>query len=164
MDSKTGYTYNFSVYTGKSENVTNGLGYVVMGLCKQIFGQGYKLFTDNFYTSVPLFQDLLKEKISACGTMILNRKGIPEDLKNTKQFNKKGSQRGKMRWVRRGNLGFLQWKDNKVVTILTTMHKNLSGKLFYKSKVNGQFRELHVPQSQAIKDYNMHMGGVDRSD
>ena len=80
---------------------------------------------------------------------------------NTKQFNKKGSQRGKTRWVRRGNLGFVQWKDHKVVTILTTMHKNLSGKLFCKrrSKVNGQFRELHVPQPQMIRDYNIHMGG-----
>ena len=99
-DSKTGYTYNFSVYTGKAENrnSTNGLGYeVVMDLCKQIFGQGYKLFTDNFYTSVQLFEDLLKHKVTACGTMLLNRKGVPMELKNTKEFNKKGTQRGKMR-------------------------------------------------------------------
>ena len=69
-----------------------------MDLCKQIFGQGYKLFTDNFYTSVQLFEDLLKHKVTACGTMLLNRKGVPMELKNTKEFNKKGTQRGKMRW------------------------------------------------------------------
>ena len=168
-DSKTGYTYNFSVYTGKAENrnSTNGLGYeVVMDLCKQIFGQGYKLFTDNFYTSVQLFEDLLKHKVTACGTMLLNRKGVPMELKNTKEFNKKGTQRGKMRWVRRGNVGFVQWKDNKIVTILTTMHKNLSGRLFCRrrNKMNGQYRELNVSQPEVIKDYNLHMGGVDKSD
>ena len=45
------------------------------------------------------------------------------------------------------------------------MHKNLSGKLFCKrrSKINGQFRELNVAQPEVIRDYNMHMGGVDKS-
>ena len=169
-DSITGYTYNFLVYTGKSgdrDRHANGLGYeVVMSLSKQLLNQGYKLFTDNFYTSVKLFEDLLQNKTSACGTILLNRKGIPASLKNVNYFKKSGKQRGKMRYLREKNLGFVQWQDNKIVSILTTMHKNLSNKVLCKrrSKVNGNFRELNVAQPLVIKDYNTFMGGVDRSD
>ena len=55
------YTYDFLVYTGKSDEIYNhGLGYsVVMKLMKTLLNQGYHLFFDNFYTSVKLLNDLL---------------------------------------------------------------------------------------------------------
>ena len=65
----------------------NGLAYdVVMGLCKSVFGQGYRLYMDNYYTSIKLFLALLKQKIVACGTILLNRKDIPANFKNTNIF------------------------------------------------------------------------------
>jgi hypothetical protein len=36
---------------------------------------------DNFFSSPELFDDLTKKKINCCGTVRLNRKGIPEDLR-----------------------------------------------------------------------------------
>ena len=52
VDSITGYTCNFEVYLGRKEKSQFGLGYdAVMKLCKHLFGMGYKLFVDNFYTS-----------------------------------------------------------------------------------------------------------------
>lgn len=165
-DSITGYTWNFDVYLGKRENTGFGLGYtVVMNLCKNLFRQGYKLFMDNFYTSIQLFIDLLKEGIVACGTILANRKGFPKELKDYKNFNKVND-RGAMRCMRQGNVGFIQWKDNKVVNIITTMHKKLTERMFCqrRTKVNGEFRHVHVSQPLAISDYNKFMGGVDRSD
>ena len=71
-----------------------------------------------------------------------------------------------MRWVRLGPVGCLQWKDNKVVSMLTTMHKNISQRIFcsQRAKVNGNFRKLEVSQPEVVRDYNKYMGGVDRSD
>lgn len=96
--------------------------------------------------------------------MISNRKGFPVGLKDTKDFNKQN--RGEMRWVREGNLGFVQWKDNKTVNVLTTMHKSVTERGFCERriKVNGEFRRVQVRQPSVIKDYNSYMGGVDKSD
>ena len=169
-DSSNGYTYNYEVYTGRvvdQENKSqNGLAYdVVMGLCKSVFGQGYRLFMDNYYTSIKLFLALLQKKIVACGTILLNRKDIPVNFKNTKEFNK-NSHRGSMRWIRIGNLGLIQWKDNKIVTVLTSIHKNLSERFFCsrRVKIHNEFRKMEVRQPGVVRDYNTHMGGVDRSD
>ena len=79
-DSSNGYTCNFKVYLGRKIHSKFGLAYdVVMNLCKHLYNQGYKLFMDYFNTSVQLFIDLLSKKISACGTMICNRKGFPAE-------------------------------------------------------------------------------------
>ena len=68
-----------------------------------------------------LFLDLLKRKILACGTVICNRKGFPEELKDVKQWEKI-SERDDMRWIRLEEVLALQWRDNKTVSVLTTIH------------------------------------------
>ncbi|KAK3757312.1 hypothetical protein RRG08_066208 [Elysia crispata] len=62
-------------------------------------------------------QDLQK----ACGTMIVNRKGFPISLKDVKQWASK-AKRGDMRWERDEDLLYVQWNDNKPVTLLSTFH------------------------------------------
>eukprot|EP00795_Rhopilema_esculentum_P005703 gene5703-10952_t len=55
--SKTSYTYAFDVYLGKrgTKPSAMGIGYdVVVGLMADLTGQGYRVYTDNFYTSIPL--------------------------------------------------------------------------------------------------------------
>ena len=68
-------------------------------------------------------------------------------------------------WVREGNLDFIQWKD-KTVNVLTIMHKFVtdSGFCERRVKVNGQLRKVQVRQPTVIKDYNLYMGRVDKSD
>jgi len=85
-DSSTGYTYDFDVYLGKKTASSGfGLAYdVVMNLVQSLVHQGYHLFFDNFYTSVQLLRDLIGKGIRACGTIIANRKGFPQQLKNVK--------------------------------------------------------------------------------
>ena len=165
--SVTGYTYDYSVYLGKSVmKSVFGLGYdVTMNLCKSLFGQGYKLFIDNFYTSAVLLKALLKKKTLACGTINAGRKGFPDGLKNVKGFR---GNRGDVRWIRDGDVGYLQWKDNKVVSFASTMHKNMvkrsSNVCKRRVKVDGQYRQIIVRQPQLVQDYNMNMCGVDKSD
>lgn len=78
-ESTTGYTWDFEVYWGKSEEKSVfGLAYdVVMRLAKKLYQQGYRLFFDNFYTSVTLLKALFTKLITACGTAHQNRKDFP---------------------------------------------------------------------------------------
>ena len=64
-DSATGYTYEFYVYTKKTNEVyPNGFGYhVVMKLMQPMLNQDY---VDKIYTSVTLLVDLYAQNTPAC--------------------------------------------------------------------------------------------------
>ena len=164
-DSLTGYTWDFEVYTGKSTKACSsfGLAYdVVMRLCTSLLYQGYRLFVDNFYTSIRLLLDLFKKGMHACGTVRQNRRGFPSIMKD--QWEKK-AERGNMRWVRQDELLTVQWKDSKCVTLMSTMH-NASNYSFVhrRLKENDKFRKILVRQPSIISSYNINMAGVDKSD
>lgn len=69
----------FQVYTGKTTSSGGkGLAHsVVMDLMQR---KGHKLFVDNFYSSIPLFLELLENGTFATGTFVAGRKGFPEEL------------------------------------------------------------------------------------
>ena len=71
-DSMNGYTWGWHLYTGKEDgHMEHGLAHrVVMQLVddERLEGKGYIVFTDNFYTSPSLFQDLTEKGFGACGT------------------------------------------------------------------------------------------------
>ncbi|CAG5053672.1 unnamed protein product [Parnassius apollo] len=80
-DSKTGYLYQFQIYTGKTDNTAEeGLGCrVVLDLCQNVPEDTFIVF-DNFFTSLPLLEILYSEKIYAVGTIRANRKGLPPEI------------------------------------------------------------------------------------
>jgi len=77
-DNKTGYLWNFIVYTGKSADqvVSDLLSFsrVVMDLLMGLLGKGYCLVTDNYNTCHVLYKKLLEQKTDAYGTVRLGRK------------------------------------------------------------------------------------------
>ena len=167
-DSSNGYTVDFNVYIGKAvghEVSENGLGYdVVMRLIQPFLDQGYHLFVDNFYTSVTLFKDLFARGVPATGTIRETRRDFPPGLKNSKEWAK-GLNRGDIRWERDPPCLSLQWVDNKVVSLLTTIdNANDLVHVTRKTKSAGVWSTKEVPQPQAISTYNKYMNGVDRSD
>ncbi|KAK0066874.1 piggyBac transposable element-derived protein 3, partial [Biomphalaria pfeifferi] len=111
-----------------------------------------------------LLKDLLLKGICACGTILKNRKGFPNALKDVKTFEK-NSNRGDMRWVRDDEILTTQWRDNKTVSVMSNF-MTANGYSFVKrrTKINGEYRELLVKQPSIIKEYNVYMGGVDKSD
>ena len=51
-ESKTGYTYNWSIYTGKEDNSYGLLAqHVVLTLVQTLHHQGFHLYFDNLYAS-----------------------------------------------------------------------------------------------------------------
>ena len=143
----------------------NGLGYdVVMKLVAPLRNQGYHLYFDNFYTSVKLVKDLFQVLIPATGTAAENRRGFPETMKKGQQWARRKA-RGSMRWDRDGVCLAQQWKDNRSVTILTSIdNANDFVMVARKEKVGGVWRNINVKQPKAIEHYNNYMNAVDRSD
>jgi hypothetical protein len=123
-DSLNGYTCDFEVYIGKNDTnppTENGLGYdVVMRLVRRLLNQGYRVFFDNFYTSVKLVKDLFQNGTPSCGTVAENRVDFPKSMKGKKSWAKK-AKRGDMRWERLDCCLVQQWKDNKAVSILSSI-------------------------------------------
>lgn len=70
-DSATGYVLDTMIYTGKEgPAVSRDLAMrVVLKLVEPYVDKGYRLFVDNWYTSVPLFLELERRGILACGTV-----------------------------------------------------------------------------------------------
>ncbi|XP_027894239.1 piggyBac transposable element-derived protein 4-like isoform X4 [Xiphophorus couchianus] len=164
-DSRTGYTWNFFIYQGKSAVVREeGLGTTsVMDLMDfGLLGKGYHLYVDNFYSSPYLFQKLASNSTAACGTIRGNLVGFPKTTLNNLL---RSAQRGEMRWIRKDGLLFIKWKDTKEVTVCSTFHKSFSGatvKRRVKEAGHWVMKDISVPDS--VKDYNKFMGGVDLSD
>lgn len=154
-DSSNGYTVDFNVYIGKAagrEVSTNGLGYdIVMKLIKPFLHQGYNLSFDHFYTLAQLVKDLFVLGVPSTGTVSENRKGFPETLKSSKQWAK-SVERGAMQWERTGPYLAIQWKDDKVVSHLTTIdNASEHAQVKRRAKTNNVIRELTIPQPHAIK-------------
>jgi hypothetical protein len=144
-DSISKYIWNFEIYCGKTgnphevcinndsvdeevlldgQNSGKGLGLqgrnVVKELMKDLTGQGHIVTTDNFYTSVPLFVDLLQNGIMATGTLRVDRKYIPKSM-----FAKSVTKNQKMGWLdyrmhRSRKISCTVWKDKKNVLLLST--------------------------------------------
>ena len=116
----TGYMYASAVYIGNNETKSgNPFGYdVVIKLCSFISQQGYHVYFDNFFTSLPLISALLAMGIVACGTFLDNRRGFLPEFKDKSWF--KAAARGSMRWLRVDGILHMQWKDNKVCLIVVS--------------------------------------------
>ncbi len=164
-DSSTAYTWNFFVYTGKRVSSTGqGLSYTaVMDLLSfPLLGRGYTLFTDNFYTSPTLFQDLAKKNIGCCRTIRKNRVGFPQTL-NIDLPRK--AEKGDLQWIRNSKFLFVKRMDTREVTMCSSVHEAFSGQTVMRTvKEAGVWQTKSIPVPDAVVDYNRNMGGVDTSD
>ena len=76
-----GYVKAFQMYTGKEKTADTGKGLahrVVTELVVPHFShRNHVIYMDNFFASLPLFADLAKFGIYACGIYRSNRVGFP---------------------------------------------------------------------------------------
>uniref|UniRef100_A0A2H1W609 SFRICE_037012 n=1 Tax=Spodoptera frugiperda TaxID=7108 RepID=A0A2H1W609_SPOFR len=155
-DAKTGYLYQFEVYTGKGDGTENeGLGYnVVMKLCRSVPINTLVAF-DNFFTSCNLMEDLYYKKIYAVGTVRCNRKDLPDIIKK-KQPKPLRLEKHQFAAVTAEPITAIKWFDTKEVAILTTAHQPLDTMLVKRTQKDGSRVDILCPK--AIASYTLSMG------
>ena len=163
-DAHNGYVSEFQVYTGKvvqadGTRVTEiGLGgRVVHDLTRQLIGKHYHIYTDNYFTGIPLYEDLLKDGIYACGTIRANRKQWPATL-HPKLLKKQGE----AKVLQREQLVATSWHDNRQVNFLSTNSNPTEQTHIERRQKNGDVKIVDAPI--AVANYQAYMAGVDRAD
>ena len=161
-DSTNGYISEFFVYTGKEgDRVETGLGSnVVITLTQQLTNLYHHVYFDNYFNSMSLLLKLLKAGIYGCGTLRINRKGCPADLK---AVAKKGfSERGHSKTWQYENMTVTVWQDSKPVVVAATNSDPTLSMTVARKQKDGSRVSVTSPASVAL--YNQYMGGVDHND
>ena len=159
---QTSVLFNFDIYTGKDAADDEGLTRAVVHCLTADLaaGQNVVLFTDNFYTSSTLAKRMLARGIYLTGTLRLNRRGVPEEFKCDGKAFEKRSERGATRYIRKNDILYQKWKDQRCVSMLSTIHRgNDHFMVTRNAKVNGAHRQC-IRQPKCIRNYNQKMGGV----
>ena len=150
----------YYLHVGKDDSLDGTLGMtaaVVLRLVEPICGLGHHIYMDNLYTSPALFTALQSHGFGACGTLRLNRRGIPPEAKGTLR-------KGATRVIRiEEGIKVVQWHDKRVVSLLSTLHDDSPVAVERRSRRAVGGREV-VEKPEAIVEYNKYMGGVDRGD
>ncbi|XP_017763339.1 PREDICTED: uncharacterized protein LOC108553081 [Eufriesea mexicana] len=118
--------------------------------------QGHHMFTDRYYTSYVLANELHKLKCHLTGTILPNRKGLPDTIKK-RQFPKEIS----MVACRRIDNLIIACKDKRIVTLLINFHNAAM------SNVEGTLRhgvQTVVRKHGVVTNYIKFIGGVDLTD
>ena len=152
-------TYLFTL--GNDESLQQGgRGHthaIVVALLEGLEGRGHHVYVDNYYTSPALFTELRDLGFGACGTVRINRRGLPVEMKATLARGDITSA-----YVDESMMA-LKWMDKRPVSMLTTIHNDsMTTKVRRTHRVQGGLEEIRKPV--VVEQYNQFMGGVDRSD
>ena len=153
---------NFQIYTGKADaQQQHGLAHrVVTDLVLPRFAHAnHIVYMDNFFSSLPLVDELGKNGVMCCGTYRTGRLGFPAELAN--KDNLKQLKRGDSLMRHKGETTVITWKDKKPVFVVTSAHDN-SIVTVNRRNPDGTSEQVTCPY--AVAEYNRYMGGVDLSD
>ena len=159
-----GYISKFSIYQGKHGETEKvdvpdcfGLGEkVVIHLTSDLVGKNHKVYFDTYYSSIPLAEYLLLEKVFCCGTIRSNRKYLPKDLKCDKDL-KRGDSDSR---VSAQGIILYKWMDNKPVHLVPNYHGTETSEIKWTQK-DGSKMVFTCPR--ALNCYNDNMDGVDKA-
>lgn len=160
-DSLTNYVYHIEFYFGKGYLASNDnqpfTEKVIFEILNNsnLFHKGHHLFTDNFYTKIPLAKKLIDRDTYLTGTINKRSKFLPDAVKTTKLGARESI------YFRQGDIllvSYKQTKSRKPVYVITTA-SHAEDKLIQSKKTN-----LQGMKPILIHKYNQFMGGIDVSD
>jgi hypothetical protein len=163
-----GLCYNIIVYTGKSSDHGQfGLGgNVVLLLIEDVVpkGEHYKIAFDNFFTGIPLLEEMYRLGWLALGTIRANRlKGAANSLKSERQLKQEGH--GSHDWTGDvdTNVAVVRWYDKSLVQIASNYVNGQAGNPVDRWS-NADRKYIQIPCPKIVNTYNQNMGGVDLCD
>ena len=109
---------------------------VVRRLMEDYLGVGHTVYMDSFFSACGLFEALLQETTSACGTIVKNRKGLPKDITSK------------------------EWKLPKGIMLISTAH---TAELKNTGKKDRRTND-DIKRPDVVDKYNQFMKGVDQMD
>lgn len=136
-------------------------GEVVLRFIRPLPGRGYIIYTDNYYTSIPLAQELRRRGHHLIGTMRRSR-GVPECVLLPSKRPTRNTPRGTVRYAHDPDtsIHIYGWMDSGAVYLLDTFHGPQVERLT--RRVGAAIQEFELPV--ACNRYNQNMNGVDRYD
>ncbi|KAG5863278.1 hypothetical protein JTB14_015383 [Gonioctena quinquepunctata] len=151
MTTPTGLVQKIAVYTGMLDEI-GGRGHaqkVVLHLMENKLNVGHHLYMDNYYNSFDLAKNLSNQGTNCTGTLRLDRKNVPIDVKNAKLA--KGNTIARYA----EGIMIMKWRDKRDVSYKSTEFENnmIEIETRRKEKVN---KPLPIVQ------YNKYMSGIDR--
>ncbi|XP_053376586.1 piggyBac transposable element-derived protein 2-like [Mercenaria mercenaria] len=159
--------YDFDVYQGKTEANDNekslGVGGdVVMKLVSTLpEKKKYKIFTDNYFTSVSLVKALKEKQILFVGTIRQNR--LKCDLKSEKELKQNGRGSVDSKVETSSNIIAVRWYDNKSVNLVSSyVGVEPVEEVRRWDKKHKTYVQVNRPAIVVV--YNRNMGGVDLLD
>jgi len=131
MAGVSGFAYNFEIYSGQENNSELRLpcepdigasANVVVRLARIIpSNNNFKLYYDNYYTSIQLMVYLKTRGIENLGTVRRNRlKNVPFPSDAAMKSKDRGTMYECTATVNQEKITAVLWKDNKLVTLLST--------------------------------------------
>lgn len=162
---QSGLLYDFDVYQGRGGNRSDpsGLGVgadVVLKLTSSLpDNKNYKVYADNFFTGLPLIEELQKRGLHYLGTARSNRI-YNCTLQSDRDFQKSGRGTYDFRVEQNHNFVAVKWHDTRAVTLVYTFAgpEPLSEVRRWDKK---QKKHVLVDVPFTVREYNSFMGGVD---
>ena len=142
--------------TGKDSSLDGAKGHthsVVMKLVEGLEKKGHHIYCDNFYSSPALFTNLRENGFCACGTLRINRRGVPSRIKSKVKL-KKGDV---VSIVKKGTL-YLKWMNKRIVTVMSTIHSSSRMLSIQHRTRHAATGQENIRKPEVIVDYNKLMG------
>lgn len=163
-ESNTGYCLEWKMYTGKHdefpEDSLSKTHQLVMNMMENYFGIGHIVYMDSFYNSPALARSLAANQVGVCGTVNVNRKEMPRQLKPVHTILKKNDPPV---YMKSENVLVCAWHDTKRLHMISTVHNTGCIDKEVNDKKGEDGKRL-VQKPFCTNEYNKHMGGVDLLD
>ena len=161
--------YDLEFYEGKGTGVSEdhkvlGLGgSIVMRLVENLPERGnFKVYFDNFFTSIPLLIQLKEKGFHALSVLKTNLMS-GAILKSKGDMKRQGRGAMDSRVCKSGDITIVRWQDNNVVSVASSFvgMGNINNVKQWSKKDKAY---IDVDRPEIIKCYNDFIGGVDLMD
>ena len=164
---ETGMLYNFEIYCGRNANASlpshlGVTGDLVMRICQNLpHQQQYKVFFDNYFTSIPLLLEFRENGILALSTIRQNKMiGAQKLFQSDKELKKKGRGSSDWRVDVWSNVVVVKCMDNSAVHLAFTFVDNSLGEQIRRWSAK-ESSYIKIDSPKMVHKNNNFMEGVD---